>query len=212
MVVINEYEMVENVYNKISEHFNYTRSYKWCWVKDFIKNYSKEHILYDIGCGTGRNITNNNSEKNENHPYCIGLDNCKNFIDICNSKGLSVCLGDMLNIPFNNNSGDAVISIASFHHLSTEKRRVKCLNELKRIVKPSGKILLSVWSIKQPKKTRREFEYGDVVVPWNNKGIIYNRYYYIFRVEELTKLFKLAGLYVEKHFWDCGNEVFILHK
>ena len=46
-------------------------------------------------------------------------------------------------------------------------------------------------------------------VKWNNK---YDRYYYIFKVEELIKLFEMTNWNVEKHFWDHGNEIFILNK
>lgn len=57
--------------------------------------------------------------------------------------------------------------IASYHHLSTVDRRIKCLEEIHRILKNNGKCLLSVWSKNQPKKTKRVFNnYGDTLVKW----------------------------------------------
>ena len=71
----------------------------------------------------------------------------------------------------------------------------------------------AVWSINQPKKTRRIFnDYGDSTVLWDNYGTIYERYYYIFKVDEIKNLFKKAGLELIKHNYDCGNEIFILTK
>jgi hypothetical protein len=41
-------------------------------------------------------------------------------------------------------------------------------------------------------------------------GKTYNRYYYIFRMEEIEKLIKKNGFVIKKHIWDYGNEIFIL--
>ena len=81
---------------------------------------------------------------------------------------------------------------------------------MKRLIKPNGKILISIWSINQPDKTKVKFnKYGDIMVKWNKK---YDRYYYIFQIEEILHLFKLANLDVIEHKYDCGNEIFILTK
>jgi tRNA (uracil-5-)-methyltransferase TRM9 len=154
----------------------------------------------------------NDSNKNE-FPKCVGIDNCPEFVEICREKGLTAIHSDMANIPLDSNSADGILSIASFHHLASVERRISALTEMKRLLKPGGKILLSVWSIKQPEKTRRKFEnYGDVIVPWNQFGKIYERYYYIFKIDEITDLFHQVGLKITSHEWNCGNEVFILTK
>ena len=91
---------------------------------------------------------------------------------------------------------------------------------MNRVLKPGGKILISVWSKNQPKKTKRVFEnYGVNLVPWKKPNIKQNvgedvkmRFYYIFKIEELLELFDKVGLSVLEHKWECGNEVFILQK
>ena len=200
-----EQEYVCDIYNQISAHFHKTRGYKWSWIEEFINNLSNGSCILDIGCGNGRNMLNNN------HTF-IGIDNSIEFLKICISQGLSVLLSDMTSIPINTCSQDAIVCIASFHHLSNRDRRISALKEMKRIIKPGGKILISVWSKNQPDKTRRKFDrYGDIIVTWNNnRGKIYNRYYYIFKIDEITKLFNEVGLNIDSHDWDCGNEVFIL--
>ena len=146
-----------------------------------------------------------------NHNF-IGIDNSVKFLKICEEQGLRALYADMTYIPIRSDSQDAIMCIASFHHLSTENRRLDALHEMKRIVKSNGKILISVWSKEQPTKTRRTFDkYGDTIVTWNNNiGQIYNRYYYIFKIEEIRKLFIQNGFVIESHVWDCGNEVFVL--
>ena len=48
-------------------------------------------------------------------------------------------------MPFDNNSFDYILSIASFQHLVNNDESIKALNEMYRILIPSSKILLSVW-------------------------------------------------------------------
>ena len=104
----------------------------------------------------------------------------------------------MTNLPFREKTFDCIISIASFHHLYQESDKIQTLKEMKRVVKLGGKILLSVWSKEQPEKTKKNFtNYGINIVNWNKYGRIYERYYYIFRIDEILKLFKMAGLFVK---------------
>ena len=145
---------VKNVYEEIAYNFSNTRVYKWLWVIDFLDSLNSGSLVYDLGCGNGRNM-NHGSLK------FIGIDNCENFIKICNEKNLKVINSNITKIPLKNDSADAIICIAVFHHLYSIETRIDTLLEMKRLIKKNGKILLSVWSINQPKKTRRVFKnYG----------------------------------------------------
>tara|TARA_Y100000816_G_scaffold193036_1_gene140816 strand:- start:70 stop:729 length:660 start_codon:yes stop_codon:yes gene_type:complete len=197
---------VKDVYEEIAQHFDNTRAYKWSWIIEFLDSLKENSLVYDLGCGNGRNMN-----------YCnlkfIGIDNCENFIKICNQKKLDVINSNITNIPLKNNSADAIICIAVFHHLSTQELRTKTLLEIKRLIKNNGKILLSVWSINQPQKIKRNFNnYGNNIVLWNKYGKIYERYYYIFKLDEIKTLFKIAGLSVVNYTYNSGNEIFTLMK
>lgn len=197
---------VKNIYELIADHFNNTRFHTWSWIKEFIEKFPKNSLIGDIGCGNGRNMNNK-------YYTFIGIDNCKKFIEICRSKRLNVIEANITNIPLKNNCFDAIICIAVFHHLYKKEDKIKSLLELKRLIKDNGEILLSVWSINQPVKTKRSFtKYGNNIVEWNKFGKIYERYYYIFELNELKELFKIAGLHIKKYNYDCGNEIFILIK
>ena len=195
---------VSEVYEKIAPFFDKTRGYTWKWIGDYVNSLPKNSLICDLGCGNGRNM------RIQDYQF-IGADNCKSFVSMCNRNGLNALEGDMCNIPLENNSVDSVIAVASFHHLSSEVRRIKALMEIKRILKPGKTAMISVWSINQPKKTRRTFsKYGGQIVQWNQNGDIYDRYYYIFKIEEIKQLFAICGLNIYDHKWDCGNEVFYL--
>ena len=193
-----------NTYDLIAKQFSVTRVFTWKWTDDFINlinnndnnNNNNVPLILDIGCGNGRNLNYNK--------YLHGIDSSIEQIKLSNNK--NVLHSTMTSIPFRNNIYDAILSIASFHHLDNIDDRRKTLSEMKRVLNVSGKILLSVWSINQPKKTRRKFEkYGDTIVNFN--GI--PRYYYIFNINEITNLIKEYFI-IDKYFWDCGNEIFIL--
>ena len=195
---IDEDTFVKGAYDKISNEFKKTRVFTWKWCDNFINQLDKHTTLLDIGCGTGRNM-------NYKDIYTIGIDISIEQLKECDENTIQ---GDMTKMPFKNNSIDNIISIAAFHHLATIERRKECLSEMHRILKLGGKILLSVWSFDQPKKTRRIFNsYGDTIVYWREIP----RYYYIFikneKIDFLERYFKIVN-----RFWDCGNEIFILEK
>jgi SAM-dependent methyltransferase len=197
---------VKEVYEEIANHFSNTRVYKWSWVINFLDSLKTDAIVYDLGCGNGRNMDHGSLK-------FIGIDNCENFVSICKNKNLNVINSNITKIPLNNNSADAIICIAVFHHLSSLDNRIQALLEMKRLIKPGGKILLSTWSINQPQKTRRSFNsYGNNIVLWNSYGKVYERYYYIFKLDEIKELIKRVGLIIINYEYSCGNEVFSLMK
>ena len=195
---------VKDVYEIIAEHFNDKRYSKWDWIELFLNEFPDNSLIYDIGCGPGRNIRQG----------MIGVDNCDNFIKMCLSKDKNVIKGDMTSLPMNSESGVGIICIAAFHHLDNPEDRLKARYEFKRVLKPNSRIMISIWSINQGPETKGnrklKFKYGDNIVPWNHHGIIYDRYYYIFQIEEIKDLFNKSHLKIIEHFWNHGNEIFIL--
>ena len=192
------------MYNDIATHFNNTRVYQWPWVKKHLGQLEPNSLVYDIGCGNGRNM---------DYPYLtfVGIDSCLSFCKICRKKSMNVIHADMKSIPVKSYSADAIICIAAFHHIKTVEERIETLKEFKRIIKSDKNIIISVWSINQPDKTRRKFEhFGDTVVPWNSYGVIHYRYYYIFQIDEIKNLFNECGFSVISHEYDCENEIFVL--
>ncbi|KAK6115751.1 hypothetical protein DH2020_008020 [Rehmannia glutinosa] len=75
------------------------------------------------------------------------------LINICTDKGHDVLVADAVNLPYRTGYGDAAISIAVLHHLSTESRRKGAVEELIRVVKPGGLVLITVWAREQEDKS-----------------------------------------------------------
>ena len=114
-------------------------------------------------------------------------------------------------------SFEFALSIAVFHHLSTEERRIKALKEMIRVLQPGGRGLLSLWSVEQPKTLKRKFKKGDNIVLWKypdnyyiGNGESFERFYYIYDkemfeayIENVADLIEIEKIYNEMGNWYC---------
>ena len=176
-----EQMFVTNVYSSIALHFDKTRYHTWPKIRDFINSWKENTTIYDIGCGNGRNLNLRDD------CLFIGCDNNWELLKQAKNKKLTCVYGNNLNLPFEDNCADAVMSIAVIHHFSTEERRIQALSELFRILKPFGRILIYVWAHEQPKFEQNK---KNAMIPWNNQtnGKILTRFYYLFSLNELDTL------------------------
>ena len=203
-----EKKFVLDVYDNIATHFADTRFCVWTFVKDFLQQQSKLSKGIEIGCGNGKNLCVNKDLQ------LIGIDNCKPFVDICSSKNLKVYHQNCCNIDFKDNTFDYALSIAVFHHLSSDIRRYNAMKEMIRILKPGGSGVVSVWGVNQINRNNnmkmRTFIPGDNYVPWTRKKDkkIFKRYYYIFNknmfenfLEQFTHQIKIEKIFNERGNW-----------
>lgn len=203
-----ERELVGKAYEKIAERFDVTRIQVWQGVRNFLTDIPTGSLVGDIGCGNGKNMLFRKEELKFR-----GCDTCQEFIKMGKDKGLDIREGNILNIPFPDNTFNATICIAVIHHLSSLERRTQAIAELARVTEPGGKILIQVWATKQPEKSRRTFTPGDNLVPWINNITMEktNRYYYVFEEKELDKLcLSVPGVEIIESFYEFGNWALVL--
>ena len=138
-----EKKYVHHVYDAIAPHFSSTRFAKWPKVAAFLSSLPSGSLVLDAGCGNGKYLGLN--------PDCffIGCDISHPLIKICADREHEVLVADAVNLPYKTGFGDAAISIAVLHHLSTEGRRKKAIEELVRVVKKGGLVLITVWAAEQ---------------------------------------------------------------
>ena len=58
-------------------------------------------------------------------------------------------MADGVRLPYRSNAFDVALNIAVLHHLSTAERRLKCIQETLRILKPGGRALFYAWAKEQ---------------------------------------------------------------
>jgi ubiquinone/menaquinone biosynthesis C-methylase UbiE len=174
----------KNTYNEVAEEFYQTRK-KYSSETEELKAHVKEkEKVLDLGCGTGRLY---GIFKDKNVDY-TGIDFSEKLIQIAKGKyGDRFVLGDILNLPLPDENFDSVWAIASLHHIPTKKFRKKVLGHIKRVLRPGGRVIATCWKIKS-------FLRKDVYIPFHGK----KRYYHVFSMRELKRLFKKSGFIIEE--------------
>jgi len=193
-------------YNLIADDFSRTRNKPWEEL-NFLKRYVKtdERVL-DLGCGNGRIFE---LLKDKQVDY-YGIDVSEKLIDIAkkNYPKAKFIVGDALNLPFSNSFFDAVFSIAVIHQIPSNELRSVFLKEAKRVLKPNGRMILTVWKFHQLDQYYLLFKYTilrlilkskldwkDILEPWANKT---ERYYHWFSKKELEILLEDSGFKAEE--------------
>ena len=207
-----EREKVRDVYNIIAPYFDKTRQYLWKSVKEFVGQIPKHAFVAEMGCGNGKNLI----PLLKKSCYSVGIDFSIQFAKICQKQNLETLVGDNLCIPFRSESVDYVLSIAVLHHFSTHERRMRALQELLRILKVGGKMLIQVWALKQPPDAKQQFTTQDNLVRFQSpdKKMQEMRFYHVFTDTELLDLLQESGveLSIDNYFWEVGNWVAVVTK
>ena len=170
------------IYNMIADEFDLFRTKVWPCVSRFLNSLPSNSNVLDIGCGNGKNFTARNDIN------MVGIDLAEQFIKICKAKGYNVYNASMTQLPFKDNTFDAFIAVASYHHLDNDYDRKKTLDEMYRVLKPNGVGLIVVWAMHQGDRSKFHFTKTDEFVEWKSStGKVYNRYYHIYRDGDLKE-------------------------
>ncbi len=209
---------VRATYERIAEPFAASRAEPWPEVLSFTTSLSEDALVADVGCGNGRHAR---ALAAAGHRV-VAVDFAHNLLVIGRrgSRGrlwgekILWVQGDAAVLPLRDGSMDAAVCVAVLHHLPSVEERVRGLRELGRILRPGGRVFVSVWALDQPRfrkavEARRhlpEDVRGDVEVPWTMPdGVVIPRYYHLFQEGELEKLIIESGLHGERFFRGPGN-------
>jgi tRNA (uracil-5-)-methyltransferase TRM9 len=201
-----ERRYVHEFYESYAEDFSGTRRRPWPKTEDFLESYSRKgHVLLDSGCGNGRSFLSHNT---------IGLDYSRSLLLKAKEKrSIGLLRGDVCDMPFHDCAFDIVLSVAVIHHLSSHGRRRRAMEEMKRILKPDGKLLLYVWS--EEACTEKKFckigDGADYFATWHCSDAA-KRYYYLFRSEELLALCAESGFKVIEYGTEDQSIYVVLEK
>jgi ubiquinone/menaquinone biosynthesis C-methylase UbiE len=186
--------------------FSKSRFRIWPHIKSFLDGLPSNSKVLDIGCGNGKNMTYRQDLQ------LYGLEHSQSLTDICIQKGLAVVQGDARNLPFEDNSFDAIIMIAVIHHINPEEHHI-VLNEIKRVLKPNGSCLITNWAVEQPILAKRRFHKGLNMVVWKGKEDNPLPYWVMDNSAALNFLDNIPyGLEGKSLVWDAGNWNFILQR
>lgn len=200
----------KEIYNNIANEFDRCRTKIWPCTSRFLNQFNVGSTVLDIGCGNGKNMVNESIS-------FTGIDFSHELVKICQHKRLNVIEADMTCMPFDDESFDGFISIASYHHLDNDTDRKKALHEMHRILKKKGKGIIVVWAKEQDDTSKFVFnttythnnQFGmDEYVLWKSRtGRVHTRYYHIYENDDLKNEinFFCPNLTVDFVGWEKGN-------
>lgn len=82
---------------------------------------------------------------------------------------------------------EAIVLLASFHHLETKAERILCLENLKKYLSPGGSIYMTNWNLLEQEKYQKNHRgNGDFDIKIGE----FSRYYHGFTLDELEELFQ----------------------
>lgn len=204
----------KEVYEIIAHHFDDTRYRMWPCVRRFMDTIPDGNTVVDLGCGNGKNMAEHRNLK------FIAIDNCNEFINIVNRKYNNIIknnnivtkIGDIRNIPLEDNSIKYMICVAVFHHLYNDNDRYKSLDEMQRVMMDKGELLITLWAMEQPDSKKTRFTSRDSIVPWHNRtdGKIYHRYYRIWYENDFDYYIKKTNFSIKNKYNENGNWIYHL--
>lgn len=137
---------IYEMYDNFDEQFWYIQIRRDLLDKSIKNLNSKKLTIADIGCGVGRHY---NTLSKYGEVLCI--DNNKNAVSACKKRGIKdVILADALNTKIKSESVDVACALDIIEHIEND---LDFLNELYRILKPGGKLILTfpafdfLWSV-----------------------------------------------------------------
>jgi ubiquinone/menaquinone biosynthesis C-methylase UbiE len=213
---------LNDTYAAISQHFDLTRHHPWPETVAFEERLRDEMgsslSILDLGCGNGRNAVHLAGKGHR----VLALDSVPEQLKVASKNATKGGVEEMIDfitaslpdIPLEDDSVDAVLYIATLHHLPTANERERSLQEAERVLIRGGQMLVSVWAIEQPKfvshfskHSIQGMEEGDLNLPWTRQadGRVFYRYYHFFGKDEFLSLFKGSGLEIVECFYRADN-------
>lgn len=190
-------------YNKIAALFSSKRE---CLSSDLLllkKDIEKSKSVLDFGCGNGRV-----SELIGTQKY-IGADNSSEMIKMAQKryphKKFTLISDKWL---FPDNGFDLILCLSTVHHIP-KKHRIKLINNFYKSLKPSGRLIVSVWYFYNNKKylyeiflnilKNRNYKFNELLIPFKNeKGEkLVDRYICALTAMELKNEIKNAGFQIQ---------------
>ncbi len=197
---IKEWENMRNFPNKdYKEFFDAEKEF-------FKKNIAQDSKILDIGCGAGEDLIflskiSNDLYGIDNNPEAIKL--CKNLIKKHHIDSVKISLEDAEKTQFKDNYFDIILCMGNtFGNFGEEREKI--LEEIKRILKNSGSLIISCYN---ENALESRMELYDKVLANNyklidkDKGTIILKDNVItqqFTKEEITKIMQDAGFIIEE--------------
>jgi SAM-dependent methyltransferase len=186
-------------YNTFAQDFSESRETIHEGIKRSLASLDLSRVI-DVGCGDGRV-----SRLLPSTSFYVGADFSQKLIGRAATHGLYVLADLSSPLPFAPHSFSAAVCYAALHHLPN---RLSPLISMASLLKPDGRIVISVWQFihleRFRKKVKQNLGNGDYLLSWERGGHGV-RYVHQVTEEEIKRLAAEANLLVEELFYADGK-------
>ncbi len=191
---------VHRTYERIADHFAATRTAGWPEIETFLEG-RRVDTACDLGCANGRHFGALGTVATR----VAGLDFVRPLLVLASERmaGDVDCVqGDVVSPPFQADTFELALFVATLHHVPSRADRVRALDELARILQGNG--LISVWSVTADRFDFQESR--DQYVPWTlPDGEIVERYYHLYDRADFAAELEDSRLHVRSIEASSGN-------
>jgi SAM-dependent methyltransferase len=138
------------VWERIAQSFHRTRTKPWAVLDEFAADLAPTSTVLDAGCGNGRHVRPLLAAGHR----VVGLDLSSQLLRLARAatpQPAAWVEGAIERLPFRDASFDACIAIAVLHHVRGRAHRVATIQGLLQAIRPSARLLVSGWSLDQPR-------------------------------------------------------------
>ena len=126
---------------EVSQRDQYAKGGVGRWYWDFRDREARQYVrgarILDAGCGEGITLEKLVHSLTASHVEGIDIDPVN--VGICQSRGLSVCVGSLYDLPYPEAVFDGCLLMEVIEHLDKPER---ALEELRRVMRPGGRIVI----------------------------------------------------------------------
>jgi ubiquinone/menaquinone biosynthesis C-methylase UbiE len=195
-------------YNRIAVKFSNTRQHLSEDISYLGKFSQARDRVLDFGCGNGRLSELFIGKKIQ----YTGVDFSDEMMNLAKEKypDDKFVLVDNLKLPFKDASFDIIYCLSALHHIPSQELRQALLGEFRRVLKPGGTLVLTVWNLICEPKVKyiifknsllkifglTKLDFGDFFRSFSDEKQAVQRYFHCFAGRELKKIVDRAGFSV----------------
>ena len=168
----------------LAEPWDRARRRAWPEVAAFAESFPAGARVLDLAAGNGRH----GALAGKAGARVVATDFSRSLLAFAAERGLAVVQADARDLPLRSSSFDGALFVAALHCIPGRAARVGALAELRRVLRPGGRALVTVWSRFRENGLRGALV-ADADVPWGDV----NRYYHFYAPVELMADCRAAG-------------------
>lgn len=170
-------------WEELADRWDRARRRAWPQVARFAESFPSGARILDLAAGNGRHGVL--ARKAGALP--VAADFARSLLAFAKERGLDCVQADARDLPFKPGSFEGGLFVAGLHCIPGRAARVGALAEARRVVRPGGRLLVTVWS--RFRAGLSGWNVADADVPW--AGV--DRYYHFYTPVELVADCKAAG-------------------